>query len=358
MPDLVRVGRINPIGLGKRGAVPTVPIVAGTFVAPTVFPRYIPPFDWNPDRTPLESDAVDGFAELPSQVAGGPSTINGRKINAYLQPNDAIGTFLMAGLGTDNVTGDGVADAHAHTFTRAQVAQLPTYDVWADGGTAPVGQQAGFAAMMQNALDLFFEKAALSRVETEWNGMYYVPGLALAPALSRGGVRPLSFANVEFDIGQDGADLDVRTAHIKIDNKVVAEHTLRDDTTYVSQIWSEGMTITLDVDSILTDVTQYNKFLAHATQDVVETQLLWIKVTAAETFVEALLPPEAYKFYIVLPAFFYRTAIMTMPTGVVSVAYTGSALRGDATVGEGGNSYAMTDRSIGIQYVNGVVTPF
>ena len=331
---------------------------AGTFIPPTVFPRYLPPFDWNPERPPLESEAVDGFAELPSQVAGGPSSLNGKKINAYLQPNDAIGTFLMAGLGTDTVTGDGIADAHAHAFTRAQVAQLPTYDIWADGGTAPVGQQAGFAVMMQNALDLFFNKAELSRVETEWNGLYYVPGLALSPAITRGGARPLSFATLELDIDALGTQLDVQVAHIKLDNKVIAEHVLMGDSTYPRHIWTEGMEVTFDLETILTDVTQYNEFLNHSQQQVVITRKLALKVTAQEQFTELLLAPESYKFYVVLPEAFYRTAIMTFPTGVVRVVFTGGAVRGDAALGEGGNAYAMVGQSIGIQYVNGIVTPY
>jgi len=356
MADLVRVGRINPIGLGKRGAVTTAPVDSGTFVPPTVFPRYIPPFDWNPERPPLESEAVDGYADLPAQVAGGPSTLNGKKINAYLQPNDAIGTFLMAGLGTDTVTGDGAADAYAHNFTRAQVAQLPTYDVWANGGTAPVGQQAGFAVMMANAVDLFFNKAELSRVETEWNGLYYVPGLALTPVITRGGARPLSFATLELDIAALGTQLDLQVAHFKIDNKVVADHVLMGDSTYPRHIWSEGMAVSFDLESILTNVQEYNKFLNHAQQQVVITQKLGVLVTAQEQF--AVPAPESYKFYVVLPEAFYRTAMLTFPTGVVRTVFSGGAVRGDATLGAGGNSYAMVGQSIGIQYVNGDVTPY
>lgn len=352
MPDIVTVGRLVPVGIGKRGAVPTSPIVAGTFTAPTVFPRYLPPFDWNPEAPPLESEAVDGNVVLPSQFAAGPASLNGKKLNVYLQPNDAVGTLLMSGLGTDTVTGDGISDAHAHGFTRLQAAQLPVYDVWANGGTP--GQQMGFAAMMDNAVDLFFNKAELSRIETEWNGLYYVPALALSPAITRTGARPLSFANMEIDIDQDGVELDMQVAHIKIDNKVIAEHVLRGDTTYASQIWSEGMAINIDAETILTSVAQYNRF---ATQ-VVTTQKLYIKVTAQETFVEGALPAEPYKFYVMVPAFFYRTAVMTFPTGVVRVVFTGGAVNGSATLGEGGNSLALVDEAIGIQYVNGLVTPY
>lgn len=354
MPDNVLIGRLRAVGFAKRGAVPTSPIVAGTFTAPTVFPRYLPPFDWNPEAPPLESEAIDGNVAMPTQVAPGPASLNGKKINAYLQPNDAIANFMMAALGVDNITGDGVSDAHAHTFTRLQAAQLPVYDVWADGGTAPLGQQMGFAGMMENALDLFWNKAELSRVETEWNGMYYVPSLALSPSVVHGGARPLSFATIEVDINQDGVELDAQVVHIKIDNKVVADHVLRGDTTYASQIWSEGMAVNLDIETILTDVEQYNVFLNQS----VTPQLLFMKVTAQETFVEGALPAEAYKFYVSVPQYFYRTAQVTFPTGVVRAVFTGGALRGDATIGEGGNNFSLVDEPIGIQYVNGIATPY
>jgi hypothetical protein len=354
MADLVTVGRLQPVGFAKRGAVPTSPIVAGTIIAPNLWPRYIPPFEWNPEAPPLESTAHDGTAELPAQIAPGPRMWNAKKLNVYLQPNHVIGNLMMAALGKDTITGDGISDPSHHNFERDQVAQLPVYDFWADGGAAPKGKQEAFTAGMCGEFDLFSGQAELHRVETAFSGLYYVgTGLAISPAAQYTGERPLAFSTTEMFV-DDIAQNDIQVFHVKINNKVVAEHALYGDTTDPRHIWSEGIEVSLDVEEILTNVDEYNRFSLQSTT----LGKIMARITAQETFVEGALPTTAYQFIVGIPAYYYKTGVKSFPDGVVRGVFTGGGLKGSMDLGSGATLYSLTNRSIGIQYRNGSPTPY
>lgn len=353
----VNVGRLRPIGFAKRGAVPSIPIVSGTFIPPTLFPRYIPPWNWNPEQPALESVAHDGAPEIPSKAEKGPGSLNGKKLLLELEPTDVFGNLFMAAFGTDTVTGDGTATPHAHNFERLTAAQLLTYDFWDDGGTAPAGKQNGFAAMMCNFLELQMTKGDFAKVDTEWNGMFKVEDLALSPVVAPPTERPLHFAQTDVYI-EDVQQGDVQVFTIKMMNQIVADHVLHSSTNFPLQMWAEQQAVDFNMETILTNVVEYNKWFADG-ETTVQYRKLGAKITAGETFTEAPLGPLPYSIEIQLPQAFYRTGEIQYETGVVRAILTGGGTKATGTIGSGGNAYSWTTaRSAVIQFINGVVAAY
>ncbi len=345
------IGRLRPAGFAKRGLiVPTVPIVAGTFIVPDQFPRYLPPWAWSLSQPPLESPAHSAQRETPVKVVTGPSSINGKKLTVEIEPTDVFGHLCLAGFGQDTVTGDGVADVSCHNFESLDAAVLPLYDVWDNGGAAPAGQQNGYAACMMDKWEFQMKKGEMHVVDTTWNGMFYVPDLALSPAVVYSPLRPLAWNQTEFlldDVVQTDAQVFVAT----IENQVVADHVFRDDTNDPMQIWSEGQLPSTAFETILTDVAEINKFRAN----VMGFTKIEARITSAETFVEGVLPPEAYAIHVQMPRMFYRTGEVQYPTGVIRAVYTGSGEPLVGTIGSGGNAYTWTTpRSMVVHFINGV----
>jgi hypothetical protein len=88
--------------LGKAGLALENP--QGTFTAPTKLVRFIPPFDFSPDITPLISGGVSGIPDLATKYAQGPAQLKGGKIKFEVEPEGGIGEHLAACFGVDTVT--------------------------------------------------------------------------------------------------------------------------------------------------------------------------------------------------------------------------------------------------------------
>lgn len=102
---------------------------AGTFVPPTKFMRFIPPFQFSRDIDLLVSNGVQGVADVVTKVAQGPALLKSGKINFELEPEGGLGEHLMAAFGTDTAT-ESVAN-----FT-VVAATNDTIDFTEDGGGA------------------------------------------------------------------------------------------------------------------------------------------------------------------------------------------------------------------------------
>ena len=87
---------------GKCGIAKENP--AGTFVTPTKIRRFIPPFDFQLDKTPLISQAVSGVADLNQKWAEGPAMLKSGKMKYEIEPEGGICEDLMAMFGTDTVS--------------------------------------------------------------------------------------------------------------------------------------------------------------------------------------------------------------------------------------------------------------
>ncbi|MFA5937592.1 MAG: hypothetical protein WC822_06980, partial [Candidatus Paceibacterota bacterium] len=87
---------------GKAGIAKESP--AGTFVAPTKFIRFIPPFQFSRDIELLISQGVRGVADMITKVAQGPAELKSGKINIECEPEGGLGEHLMAAFGTDTAT--------------------------------------------------------------------------------------------------------------------------------------------------------------------------------------------------------------------------------------------------------------
>jgi len=344
----IRIGRLTKVGYAKRGAAPTDPVTAGTFIPPVQWVRFIPPWGWYPSIPLLESPSISGQRELPTKAVKGPATVSALKANQELEPSKACGQLMLAAFGQDTVTGDGLASAHAHNFDVLESAQLPTFDWWHTEGD----KQFGFGGMMCGKWDLVGTKGEVIRQETEWTGINHVDGLALTPASSYSALRPLTFATVDAKLG-GSLVTNLQTGHITLDNAVNADHVLRSDTNFPGRVWTESALATGTLEMFFEDSVEYNKFLAVSSPSLPTASSLEMTITSPETFVEGLLPATAFKHIALMGKFLYRTAEIQLPTGVVKMTATGVALPYTGTVGAGGNAYAFTDKQLVVQFING-----
>lgn len=349
----ITIGRLQQMGMAKRGTIPTVPITTGTFIFPTDRVRYVPPLAWDQKIGVLASEAISAQAELPTKAVKGAATLNGLKLVTEVEPSNVLGHQLMALFGTDTVRGTGGAGAaHTHNFERLDSALLPVYDFWLQ----KTNKQFGFAAMMANKGDIFYNKGEKLRMEVEWHGLYYVDGLAISPTGDYPTVQPGMFAQMEVKIAGSKV-LNVGEMHFEINNQVVADHTLRDDTNQASFIWSEGQEVNADAAWYFEDATEYNKFLNVASlSQLDQTSSLRATFTSANTE-----PEQAgnMKLEVLLPKIFYKMAEIQLPTGIVKVAAQIGTIPSTGTVGSGGGAYTNTTSRLAIaQFLNGVVTAF
>jgi hypothetical protein len=88
--------------LGKAGIAKEV--TQGTFVAPTDFCRFIPPFQFSNEIDLLESAGVSGIPDMVTKTAQGQAQLKSGKIKFEVEPEACTGNTLMAAFGTDTVT--------------------------------------------------------------------------------------------------------------------------------------------------------------------------------------------------------------------------------------------------------------
>ena len=77
---------------------------AGTFVAPTKFVRFIPPFQFSRDIDLIISQGVRGVADAVTKVAQGPAALKSGKVSFEVEPEGGLGEHLMAAFGTDTAS--------------------------------------------------------------------------------------------------------------------------------------------------------------------------------------------------------------------------------------------------------------
>ena len=87
---------------GKSGLAKENP--SGTFVAPTKFMRFIPPFQFSRDIELIISQAISGVADVVTKVVQGAALLKSGKINFEVEPEGGLGEHLMAAFGTDTAT--------------------------------------------------------------------------------------------------------------------------------------------------------------------------------------------------------------------------------------------------------------
>ena len=87
---------------GKAGIAKESP--SGTFVAPTKFMRFIPPFQFSRDIDLLISQGVRGVADVVTKVAQGASDLKSGKISFEVEPEGGLGEHLKAAFGTDTAS--------------------------------------------------------------------------------------------------------------------------------------------------------------------------------------------------------------------------------------------------------------
>jgi len=350
----ITIGRLQKFGVAKRGTtLPTVPLTAGTFLQPTQMIRFTPPLDWDQTINVLPSEAISGVRELPTKAVKGSAELKGKKIVGEVEPSDWLGMQLQAAFGQDSVSGNGTSSAHAHNFQSVDSAALPTYDFW----LTKTNKQFGFGAMMMAKFDLNYNKGERLKIETEWDGLYYVDGLSVSPTASFPSTQPGTWAQCQAWFAGSQV-LNVSQAHISIVNHTVAEHFLRDDTNQASMVWSEGQEVNFDAEFLFEDTTEYNKFLNVSSDSQLSGSSFRLLFTSADKYTEGSLN-EAYKLDIVLPSTFYKKAAITLPTGVVKVKVEGGTLPAITTIGSGGNAYLLTTARLAVaQYINGSSTQY
>jgi hypothetical protein len=89
-------GILGEAGIAKES-------VLGTFVAPTKFLRFVPPFNFSTDINLLEGKGVEGIPDVVRKVAQGAALLKSGKFKTEMEPEN-IGEHLMAAFGTDTVT--------------------------------------------------------------------------------------------------------------------------------------------------------------------------------------------------------------------------------------------------------------
>jgi len=344
--------------MAKRGAVPASLITASGFTQPTHRVRYLPPLNWNPAIHLLESPAINGARELPTKSVKGASEIVGKKLNQELEPSDVQGHLHMAAFGQDTVIGDGatVGAPHAHNFEVLQQPQLPVYDFYYPEGD----KQFGFAAMMCKKWELMIAKKEVTKVDMEWDGLYFVDDLTYDPLaidLTESTVRPLPFAVTDTYLG-GSLVTNLQKVNLILENSVQTDHALRSDTNQASQIWCAEAKASGSLDQYFTDKTEYDKFLAMSSPSTPTPSDLKVVLTSDETFDEGSLTGIKYRFIYQMPLIKYRTAEIQLPQGVVLGTFTFVCEPDDGEIGESGDAYTFHNRSLVCQFRNGVAAAY
>lgn len=87
------VGELGICGIAKENTL-------GQFTAPTEFLRFVPPFDFSTDITPIIGQGVQGIPDVNKKWAQGPAQLKSGKLKIEAEPEN-IGNTLMSTFGTD-----------------------------------------------------------------------------------------------------------------------------------------------------------------------------------------------------------------------------------------------------------------
>lgn len=243
-------GILGTAGIAKES-------VAGTFVAPTEFLRFMPPFQFSTDINLIEAQGVSSRPDIVSKVAQGKGLLKSGKFKTEVEPEN-IGNHLMAAFGTDTKTGPTDTTAYTHAFTRLSSASLPTYSWWqAPAGTLTYPQHAG---CMLNKLEFDIKAGEFVVVDADWIGMNYTSG-GVTHAASFSALQPFKFDQAILKIPGGGSQIkNYDQIKVTFDNMVEPVHALS-SSIYATKIISRGFRVSVTASLIVEDVTEWSNFI-------------------------------------------------------------------------------------------------
>jgi hypothetical protein len=297
-------GQLRAAGLAKE-------VTVGTLVTPpTEFIPYIAPDSFFPSITLLESTAIRSLPDMVYKASQGPGEVKGMKLKWEAEPEN-IGNLLMAAFGTDTTTG-GTSAGYTHTFTRLSAAQLPTYSWWFDKGA----KYPQFVGSMLNKLDLIVKAKEFVMVDADWTAKAYDDnGTSQTPSYSA--LKPFKFDQAVINVDSSSV-LNYDNLKITFDNKVKADHVLS-GSIYPGKIYSEGFEVTVTLDFVVENATQYAKFLAGT------SAALNIVITSSQDITGAT-PGTKNSLTIDIPTVMYSAATYPNPQGLLKIAFTAKGI--------------------------------
>lgn len=198
----------------------------------------------------------------------------------------------------------------SHTYTRQQVAQLPTYTWWFD--KKPKYQLIG--GCMLDKLDLTMKAKGLLECDTDWVGTVYDDTDGVTEAATFSTLNPFTFAQVVVNV--DGSPV-IGYDNLKIacSNMVKADHVLT-NSIYPQKIYAEGFEVQITADLFFEDTTQYQKFLN------AQTAHFNIVITSGQVIGGTV----KYSLTLDLPLVYYKAAPIYIPSnGPLKIPFTGLA---------------------------------
>lgn len=297
-------GQLRAAGLAKESVV-------GTLVTPpTEFLPYQAPDSFFPSISLLESTAIRALPDRVYKASQGPGEVKGMKVKWEAEPEN-IGNLLMAAFGTDTKTG-ATATGFTHTFTRLANAQLPTYSWWFDKGS----KYPQFTGSMLSKLDITAKARDFILVDSDWTALAYDDtGITRSPTYSA--LKPFKFDQCVVNV--DGSQVNnYDNVKITIDNMVKADHVLN-TSIYPGKIYSEGFGVSVSMDLIVEDATQYAKFLAGTTAALNFVITSTQDITGANAGVKNSLTID-------IPTVMYSAAAFPNPQGLLKIAYTAKGI--------------------------------
>lgn len=297
-------GQLRAAGLAKETTV-------GTLVTPpTEFLPYQAPDSFFPSISLLESTAIRSLPDLVYKASQGPGEVKGMKAKWEAEPEN-IGNLLMAAFGTDTKTG-ALTTGYTHTFSRLANAQLPSYSWWFDKGA----KYPQFVGSMLNKLDLTIKAKEFLMVDSDWTSLAYDDtGTIQTPAYSA--LKPFKFDQCVVNI--DGSPIkNYDNIKITLDNMIKADHVLN-QSIYPGKIYSEGFGVTVTLDFVVEDATQYAKYLAGTTAALNFVITSSQDITGANAGVKNSLTID-------IPTVMYSGATFPNPKGLLKIAFTAKGI--------------------------------
>lgn len=304
------VGILQAAGLKKES-------VLGTLATPpTEYLPIIPPDSFTEAIALLESKGIRAQPDAVIKAVQGPASLKNGKVKIEIEPENC-GNLFMAAFGTDTKTGPTNTTVYTHTFTRASVAQLPTYSWWFQKGA----KYFQFAGCMMSKMVIAVKAKELVTMDTEWTALTYDDtGSSHSPTYSA--LKPFKFSQGVVSI--DGTQVnDYEDLEITIDNMVEADHALS-NSIYPAKIYSKGMRVTLSATLYLENTTQWAKFLAGTSAH------FNLVLTSGEN-VSGSSPATAYSLTIDVPTALYTAAPLAIEDGILKVRFTAVAVYDSGT---------------------------
>lgn len=196
----------------------------------------------------------------------------------------------------------------AHTFTRLAAAQLPTYSWWFNKGA----KYMQFLGSMVNKLEITAKARDFVYVDSEWTALTYDDnGSSQTPSYST--VKPWKFNQMVVSI-DSGAILNYDNVKITFDNMVKADHVLN-SSIYPGKIYSEGWEVTVSLDLVVENSTEYAKFLAGT-----DAALNFVLTSTDD--ISGAYAGTKYKLTIDIPTVKYSVASYPSAPGLIKIAFT------------------------------------